>query len=155
MSRNPTLAYREVATKVGSPVGLVVLLYDAAINSLQRALKGFEANRIEQRTADLNHALLVVGELQASLDFERGGEVARRLRRFYELARARILEANLTNSAPFVRRLLEQFISLREAWHTVERANPQAPAPARPNPAADSGQEGRRSSEPPGSIWKA
>jgi flagellin-specific chaperone FliS len=42
-----------------------------------------------------NHALMVIGELQGVLDFERGGEAARRLQSFYKVTRAMTSEATI------------------------------------------------------------
>jgi flagellin-specific chaperone FliS len=39
----------------------------------------------------LNHALIVLGELQGVLDYERGGQVARNLSDFYTVGRVLIL----------------------------------------------------------------
>ena len=71
--------YQRHRARGASPVGLVVLLYDAAIESLRRAKLAAESGRIEQRVAASNHVLLVINELGRSLDPEPGGEAARHL----------------------------------------------------------------------------
>lgn len=112
--------YRELAIKSATPVGLVILLYDFAIEALIRASMEIEAGNIEGRTAELNYCLAVLNELQRSLNFEEGGEVAKRLTDLYDVARGKILEANIRSSKEIVERLSEVLTSIRGAWQVAE-----------------------------------
>ena len=120
--------YRELAIKGATPVGLIILLYDMAIESLVRAAKEIDAGNVEARTADLNHALAVLGELQRSLNLESGGEVAKRLTDLYDVARCKILEANIKSSKDTIEQLSSVLSSIREAWQVVERESAAQPA---------------------------
>jgi flagellar protein FliS len=121
--------YRELAVKGATPVGLIILLYDLAIESLSGAARKIEAGDIEGRTDELNHALAVISELQRSLNFEAGGDVAKRLTDLYDVARTKILEANIKSSKEIVDRLSGVLCSIREAWQMVERQSTAQPAP--------------------------
>jgi len=121
-------SYRESAARGASPVQLVILLYERAIEDLRQAVIALEKDDIEGRTRGINHALVVIGQLQSSLDMERGGDVARNLERFYTLMRASLIEAQLKQSARILERQITQLVLLREAWLEVERAT------AAPNP---------------------
>ena len=123
---NPARAYQQNAAFGASPVELVVLLYDAALRSLHRAAKAIDAGDIEKRTAALNHVLEVAAELQAALNFERGGEVAQNLNGFYSAVQKQVLEAGVRNSRPGLEALISQFASLRDAWAEVGRPKPAA-----------------------------
>jgi flagellar protein FliS len=112
--------YQRHRARGASPVGLVVLLYDAAIESLRRAALAAESGRIEQRVAASNHVVLVINELSRSLDHKRGGEIARHLDQFYAVARATLMEANLRSDPHIFEELVGVFCSLREAWQQVE-----------------------------------
>jgi len=112
--------YRELAIKAATPVGLIIVLYDMAIESLAHALREIDAGNIEGRTEDLNHALAVIGELQRSLDMEAGGDVAERLMDMYDVVRGKILEANIKASKDTIERLAGVLSSVREAWQVVE-----------------------------------
>ena len=132
----PSIAthYQRHRARGASPVGLVVLLYDAAIESLRRARLAAENGRIEERVAASNHVVLVINELSRSLDHKRGGEIARNLDQFYAVARARLMEANVRYDPDMFEELVGIFCSLREAWQRVE-IETAAPATV-PNPAA-------------------
>ena len=152
------LQYRELAVKSATQVGLVVLLYDMAIESLTRAAREIDAGNVEARTTEINHVLAIVAELQRSLNFERGGDVARRLEDFYDVARGKLLEANIKSDKEIVERLFRIFCSIREAWQVVDReagsdpgafeAAPSTPPVPRPaSPQADA--------EPESAHWSA
>ena len=113
--------YRKRAVEGTSPVGLVVMLYAAIVTSLLRAQEAVKKNDIEKRVFELNHVLQVIAQLQGTLDFERGGEVAVHLDRFYSVMRGRVLAASIRNSAEILQELVLHFSSLKEAWQVVER----------------------------------
>jgi flagellar secretion chaperone FliS len=113
-------SYRQSTIHSASPVGLIVLMYDAALKSLYQAMDAIEAKDISRRTECLNHALEIVAHLQGSLDMEHGGEAARTLSHFYSFARARILTAGINNSVESVSGLAANVAKLRDAWQQVD-----------------------------------
>lgn len=119
---NAELTYRESAVAGASPVHLVTLLYEQAIKDLRHAIDAHTKADIEARTRHINHAILVIGHLEATLDKEQGGKVAENLQLFYEQLRSGLVNAQCQQSIP----LLEQqilFLSLiHQAWCEVERA---------------------------------
>lgn len=133
--RNPALAYRQFSVQGATPLGLVVMLYDGAITFLQRAVAAMEAGDIQKKCANLNRALAIFAQLEGSLNFEQGGEVARTLQALYVHARAQALKANLENSTATLRTLIEQFGSVRDAWREAEGRGVAQNAGAAPNPA--------------------
>jgi flagellar protein FliS len=112
---------------------LVVLLYGTIVASLLRAQEAVKQNNIEKRVNEINHVLKVIAQLQGTLDHQRGGEVAAQLDRFYNVMRARVLEASIKASKEIIGELVQHFTSLKEAWQEVERTT-QNPSGAPPNP---------------------
>jgi flagellar secretion chaperone FliS len=123
---NPRLTYRESAVPGASPVRLVILLYEQAIEDLRCALAacraGDVAEQIEDRTRHINHAVLILGCLQSSLDAERGGTVAAHLDRFYNQVRAGLVEAQCGQSVAVLERQISHLTEVHQAWCEVERA---------------------------------
>jgi flagellar secretion chaperone FliS len=131
--------YREAAVRGASPVRLVICLYEQAIEDLRRAVIALEKGNIEERTRHINHALMVIAQLQGSLDMPHGGEVARNLQRFYTVIRAGLIEAQLKQSSGILEKQISQLTLVMEAWLEVEgltgAATPksvEASAPAAP-----------------------
>jgi len=141
---NPGLTYRESAAAGASPVKLVVLLYEQAIKDLHRALDAHARGDIETRTREINHAILVVGHLQATLDIDRGGTVAENLSLFYEHIRGGLMQAQCRQSATGIEEQISHLTQVHEAWCKVEKE--LAPQPVQVAETA----EQRTSSE-----WKA
>ena len=135
MNDDIRLAYRENTARLTTPVGRVVLLYEQIIQDIGQAIAALQGQQIEARTQAINHALLVLGLLQGSLDLDRGGEVARNLERFYALVRARLMEAQLRASAAILEDQRGLLLSLRSAWLEVENAEAPAASPSAASPA--------------------
>jgi flagellar protein FliS len=133
MTTDPSFTYREVETGGGNPVHLVVLLYDQLIQDLRHALTAMQNHSIEARTCEVDHALLVIRQLQGSLDMENGGEVASNLHNFYTVLRSGLLKAQMTHSLPALKKQMTSVIAIREAWAEVERTMLPAVRPPQPS----------------------
>src|ERR1700722_7270254 len=96
--KNPALAYRQFSVQGATPLGLVVMLYDGAIAAMQRAMAAIENHDIEKKCAELSKAQAIVAQLEGTLNFELGGEVAQTLKILYMHARGQMLKANIENS---------------------------------------------------------
>jgi len=129
---NISLTYKESSARGATPIGLIVLLYDTILADFRRAMMALETNNIEQRVFEMNHSLVVVAHMQNVLDFERGGEAAKRFNSFFNVARGMIMEASVNPSQASLLKLVEIFTSVRQAWSQAERqtAGEAAAAPS-------------------------
>lgn len=145
---NPGLSYRRAAAGGASPVRLVILLYEQMIEDLRRAAAAQQHGQIEERTHQLNHALLVLAHLESTLDKNQGGGVAPQLERFYRQVRASLVDAQARQSSEAIEKQVSLLMLVREAWDEVERSISENPAPA--------SSAIQRSTEPHSSTdWKA
>ena|SRR5437868_14401796 len=144
-------AYRESELTDDNPVRLVILLYDQLLRDLQRALDAFEKADVCRRCAEVDHALVVLAQLQGTLDLERGGEVAQNLDRFYDILRNDLLQAIMEGSPEGLKRQWSQVLSIREAWLRVEQEQAQVlPANQAMPSEVEMHTDGQRSGQ-----WKA
>jgi len=118
---SPAATYRQLAVVGASPIGLVAMLYERAITDLQHTMTAVEAKDMEERTNHLDHFFSVIAQLEGSLDQQRGGQVAKDLAAFYQLARVQALNAAIKNSKEILSELSEHFSTLRDAWQEAER----------------------------------
>src|SRR5579863_1066328 len=126
---NPGLCYRETAVAGASPIRLVILLYEQAMDDLRRALMAQKKGDIEGRTREINHAILVIAHLQATLDLEQGGKVSANLERFYDQLRAGLMEAQAKQSAAGLEKQMSHLMEVHDAWCEVERQLAPASSP--------------------------
>jgi flagellar protein FliS len=111
--------YQQTQIMTSSSVQIVVLLYDAAIQSIELARVGIESNNVKDKGRFLGRAISIVGELNSVLDFERGGEIAISLHRLYEYILTELITANARNSASHLDGPLRCLTTLREGWQEV------------------------------------
>jgi flagellar protein FliS len=121
MNNEATLAYRQNEITTTDGVGLVLVLYDMLLRDLRTAITALEAADIEARAAAIRHSLLVLQQLQGTLDMDRGGVVAQNLDRFYNFIRAKLLDGQIKASAAIFREQVTFVASIREAWEQVRQ----------------------------------
>ena len=124
---DPRIAYSHADARGATSLRLVVLLYEQIIQDLRQATLAIERDNIELRTNRINHAIDVICLLQATLNLERGGQVAQNLVRFYDGVRANLCEAQFQTSKEILARQITDLLTVREAWEQVERLEGAAP----------------------------
>lgn len=162
--RDVAALYREISANGANPPGAVVKLYDRILEDFRRASNAISAKNIELRVSCLNHALLIIAELEGVLDFERGGEVAKHLQGFYRVIRGLILQANIRATQQSLEELSKLVAPVRDAWQQVEQdasrnklTVPERPQLQiqRPTPANAPGHDDDLEVESTGSRWSA
>jgi flagellar secretion chaperone FliS len=119
---DPLFTYREASVAGASPVHLVVLLYQQLIDDMRKALDFLRKGNVEARTHEIDHALQIIGHLQATLDKGQGGKVAENLERFYEQLRRGLIEAQCKQSETALETQISHVLQVCDAWCAVERA---------------------------------
>jgi flagellar protein FliS len=113
----------ETGVEATDPLGLVVMLYDGAIQAILRAEYHLSRGEIEGRGLFTSRAIDIVNQgLSASLDRQVGGELANGLASLYDYMSRRLYDANLKGDATIyveVRTLLGE---LRESWETLRKS---------------------------------
>jgi flagellar secretion chaperone FliS len=154
-NQNAAQSYQMDTARGASPIGGVVALFDTIIRDFQRASAAIAAGNVEARVRQLNHALTVIAELQGVLDYERGGVAAARFRRFYEVTRGLIMEANIRGTDESLQELIALYTPVRQAWRTIDQRVPagEASQPARAR--VPEQQANAEDFATPGSRWDA
>lgn len=123
---NPLQAYKETSIKTASGGKLVVMLYDAAIRQLSIATdilcgKGKELDKV-------NNAVLrvqdIITELMASLDFDKGGDIAKNLFSLYMFFNQQLMNANMSKDPEPLKQVLKMMTELRASWATIVEKRP-------------------------------
>jgi flagellar protein FliS len=102
----------------------MIVLFDTLVGDLRRACGALRKNDIEERCKELNHAALVLGQLENWVDLKNGGESAETLARFYAYVRAKMLEASINKSAAELEKQIEMILHVRSAWQQLDASPP-------------------------------
>ena len=130
MTQNPLAAYRETRVRTAGPGQLVVMLYDEAVRQCDLALgpleraEGPKPGEIEKVNKALGKVQDIVTELQASLDFEAGGELASNLFALYVWFNSELLESNISKDGKRIRAVRILLDELRGAWTVAAAQSP-------------------------------
>jgi flagellar protein FliS len=109
-------AYHHNAVATAAPEQLVVMLFDGALRFSRRAVSAFEAGQLPQATQAIGRVTSIVNELNATLDTEAGGEIARNLRSIYGFINRHLVEAIQLADPDRVRQAATLLGELREAF---------------------------------------
>jgi len=118
--------YLETQIQTASPVQLICMLYDGAIKFANLALIGIKEKNIEKKTVNIIKVENILNELRTSLNFDKGGEIAKNLDKLYEYMYTCMMEANSNDDPAKIDNVLKILSSLRESWISISKG--QAPA---------------------------
>jgi flagellar protein FliS len=134
--------YQDTAVRGANPIELVIVLYDAAIEDMRSALAAMRKSDIEVRAGKISHALIVLQQLQGTLDFERGGSAAKQFEQFYNLVRAKLLEAQMRGSTELMQQQIRYMSEVRDCWVQAKRILQPQPGALTPAASTASGEGG-------------
>jgi len=112
--------YLKMQVEVASPVERVVLLYDKAILLLKEALEALDEGDIPKKASAIARADRIIRVLNASLDMENGGEVAKVLRQFYDHLLDMLVVANGKNDRELLSTAIEMLETVKSAWEEIK-----------------------------------
>jgi flagellar protein FliS len=99
-----------------SPLGLVVALYQGAIDAIDVAVDCLSKRDIPGRTKAINKAYSIISELILSLDKEKGEDISRNLAALYTYMQSRLLEAHLKQQAAPLEEVQKLLSTILEGW---------------------------------------
>lgn len=104
-----------------SPVELIVLLYEGAIEALEQAQKAIRTNNIQLKGKMVNKASDIVEGLRAALDFERGGDLSPQLNELYVFVKQQISLGHIANDASVLQQMIDLLRELLSGWQQLAR----------------------------------
>lgn len=110
----------ESSINSASPHKLILMLYEGAIQALQRAKTFIHKKQITAKGKEISHAISIIDEgLSACLNYDHGGEVAKNLSNLYGYMSYRLIQANLHNNIEFLDEVIVLLGDLRGAWEQI------------------------------------
>jgi len=100
------------------------MMYAKAISELEEARKQMAAGNIALRSNAISKVCDLIGELDASLNMEVGGDLSLRLRSLYRYSLIRLLDSNMQQADGPLAEVLGLLVTLSEGWQRIARSEP-------------------------------
>lgn len=115
-------AYTQTMVETTNPLEHVILLYDGAIESLNRAIVAIRGKEVQGKIKNLNKAMVIVEGLLNSLNPDVCGEgsLALNLQELYIYIMRELTLANTRNDENRIDHITGILKELREAWVQVK-----------------------------------
>ena len=110
--------YQQVQINTASRMKLVLMLYNAAIGAMKKAIHSLEQEDVEGKGKCLIKAQDIILELMVSLDLE-VGEMATNLQRLYLYCYRRLIEANINMDPKPIEEVIGLMSKLQDAWEKI------------------------------------
>ncbi|WP_022664679.1 flagellar export chaperone FliS [Desulfospira joergensenii] len=112
-----------------SPEQLILLLFKAALDRIQKAREGIEEKDLRKRGENLSKAIAIVSELNASVDSTMDDENTQFLRGLYAAILTELPKVSITNDTKILDRAHGYLSKLKEIWENEVMGKNGPPAP--------------------------
>jgi len=115
----PTECTHAMVNTSTTPLDLIILLYDSAIDHIQRAHSSIQVKNDIQKGYHLSKTIAIIEELTASLNITEGGEVALNLQNLYVRMLRELSIASVKDDMVRVSHVGMLLKELRYAWRQL------------------------------------
>ncbi|MBP9681087.1 MAG: flagellar export chaperone FliS [Bacteriovorax sp.] len=109
-------AYKKTAVSTASKEQILLMLYQAAIKNCKKAIEAIHDKKIAAKGEYIGKLQDIVVELNNSLDFEVGGDIAKELSSLYDYILFSSTQANIKIDAEPLEGCLNVLNTLYEGW---------------------------------------
>ena len=108
--------YMAVRINTASPMELVRILYEGAVQSVHEAIRALHSGDILARGEAVNKAIEIVAELRVSLRVDAKEEYSNTLAELYGYIQQQLIRAHATQSEGLLQEVLRLLNTLLEGW---------------------------------------
>ena len=112
-------AYKKASVNTLDQNKLIIMLYDGAIKNASFAVEHMKSGQIEKVHDCLIKTKNIVTELMATLNMDRGGDIAKNLQSLYSYMFSQLIEANMNKKTEPVVIVIDLLKELRAAWTQI------------------------------------
>ena len=116
-------AYKKASVNTLDQTKLIIMLYDGAIKNASFAVEHMKSGQIEKVHDCLIKTKNIVTELMATLNMDRGGDIAKNLQSLYSYMFSQLIEANMEKKFEPVLVVIDLLKELRAAWVQINAKN--------------------------------
>jgi len=101
------------------PHRLIQMLFEGALKRIAFAKGAMQRKQIAEKGKFISQTIDIIGGLRASLDVEKGGDIAANLESLYEYISRQLVTANLKNSEEILDEVAGLLIDVKLAWDAI------------------------------------
>jgi flagellar protein FliS len=98
---------------------LLLMLFDGCLKFLKHAKIGLESKDISKFAKYLSKSQAIISELMLTLDFEKGGEIAKELDTLYDFMLFYLTEANIEKNVSKIQKVIDLLATITSAYREV------------------------------------
>jgi len=131
--QDPARLYQSTGAYSGvmyaDPHALITQMFDGAMTRIAQARGAIERKDIAAKGELISHAINIIGSLEACLDYEKGGEIAKNLGQLYEYMILSLTRANLQDDRGKLDEVIGLLLEIKSAWTRIGDRKPAAKQP--------------------------
>ena len=89
------------------------MLFDGAIQFLQKAKTAIEEKKLVERSKNIESARKIIRELMRTIDLENGNDVSKQLFRLYNKMAMKLIKANVSRNVVLIDEVVEDLSNIR------------------------------------------
>jgi flagellar protein FliS len=121
--KNAHSTYQTVQITTTDRGRLLLMMYEGAIKFLKQSKAGLEEKDIAKFCRFLSKGQAIIAELMNTLDFEKGGTIARDLDRLYDFMLFYLSEANLYRDGERITKVIGLIDTIYSAYREIIEGN--------------------------------
>ena len=96
-----------------TPEKLMVMLFDGAVQFLQKAKQAIEEKNYQERSTNIEGARKILRELMRTIDLENGNDVSKKLFRLYNKMAMKLIKANVSRNIGLLDEVIDDLTNIR------------------------------------------
>ena len=105
--------YQTSNITTATPEKLMILLFDGALQFLQKAKSAIAEGNLKERAENIDGARKILRELMRTIDLENGNSVAKSLFKLYNRMTMNLIKANVTRKSELIDIVIEDLTNIR------------------------------------------
>ncbi len=105
--------YQASNVNTATPEKLMILLFDGALQFLQKAKTAIAENNLQERSQNIDGARKIIRELMRTIDLENGNDVSKQLFKLYNKMAMNLIKANVQRNANLIDIVIEDISNIR------------------------------------------
>ncbi len=105
--------YQTSNITTATPEKLMIMLFDGAVQFLQKAKKAIEEKNLQERATNIESARKIVRELMRTIDLENGNDVSKSLFVLYNRMAMKLIKANVSKNVTLIDEVIEDLSNIR------------------------------------------